>query len=133
MNQNTPPHVHVVTEPSRSWSREPTGTYQISEAQGPLTEEERLAKQQRREARRQNAGAYVTQQEQRRSGALPPRAQHKTLDGEELVEAQHLVHERIRAREAEHRQNLRKKCSSITDLVPVRPLLEDVLLGQEVS
>lgn len=103
-----------MTAPSHSL-REPTGAYQISEAQGPLTPEERRLKQQRRQERRETAGVYL---EQRRNGV--ERAQQCTLTSEELVEVERMAHEIIRAGEATHRSNLRKKCSSIRDLAAVR-------------
>lgn len=90
-------------------------TYQISEAHGPLTEAERVAKQQRREQRRANANEYLDA----RTAGRPGRTQTPTLTGEELVEVERLAHERIRANEASHRRQLRKKCSSITDLLAV--------------
>ena len=117
MNNTHPsPHVYVLGA-----MREPTGAYQISAAQGPLTEAEREAQPQRREGRRAHASDYVDRAQQRRSGVRCHGQQHITLTGEDLVEAERLVHERIREGEATFRRTLRKKCSSITELAAVRP------------
>lgn len=103
---------------------EPLVAYPISETQGPLTDTEREAIRARREQRRSSASAYLDEEAARRRGrAARP---HQTLTGEEMVEAQHLAHERIREGEAAHRKHLRKKCSSITELAAVTP-------GQQVT
>ena len=102
-------------------TREDTGVYQISETNGPLTPAEREAKLKRRLVRREHAKAYLDDEGARRRGEAV-RGTHRTLSGEELVEAEHLAHQRIRSGEAAHRERLSRKCSSITDLVAATTL-----------